>query len=328
MHSLVPAPPPTGLVRPPEYTDAESAAKTYANSARAEATRRAYAADWARFLTWCERCDVAPLPASEAALTAYAAHLAQAGKAPSTIERAVSAVVYVHRRSKLQSPRPRGGDVSETMAGIRAEAARMGFVVTKKAPAMAEDVCAIVRPMGDRLLDLRDRAMVLLGFTGAFRRSELVALDVRDIEDRAQGCKVAVRRSKTDQTGKGEFKGIPFGKNPDTCPVRALRSWLAAAGITQGAVFRGVNRHGSLTKRLRGSDVARIIKQRATAAGLDAKHFAGHSLRAGFVTEAHLRGKSTHSIMKQTGHRNVQTLYGYIRLAELFADNAAEDIGL
>jgi len=326
MKHLVPTPG-TGLALP-EFIEAQEAAKQYTNKAKADATRRAYAADWVRFLSWCTRCAVDPLPASETVLKAYAAYLAQQGKAPSTIERAVSAVVYVHRRAKFPSPRPRGGEVSETLVGIRNQASLAGFTTTKKAPALAQHVRALVGPLTHELRDVRDRALILLGFTGAFRRAELVALDVRDIEDRAQGCKVALRRSKTDQTGKGDFKGIPFGRHEDTCAVRALRQWLRVSGITEGAVFRGVNRHGKLTKRLLGSDVARIIKQRATAAGLDAKHFAGHSLRAGFVTEAHMRGKSTHSIMKQTGHRNVQTLYGYIRLAELFADNAAEDIGL
>src|SRR6185436_10254395 len=142
-----------------------------------------------------------------------------------------------------------------------------------------------------------------LGFAGAFRRSELVGLDVEDCAFGKDGLSITLRRSKTDQQGAGRKIGIPYGSNPETCPVRALQTWLELAGITSGPLFRSLNRHGRIQPgRLSGIDVARVVKKLAERAGLDAGKYAGHSLRAGHATSAAIAGASERSIMNQTGH--------------------------
>src|SRR5262249_39752581 len=157
------------------------------------------------------------------------------------------------------------------------------------------------------LIGARDRALVLLGFAGAFRRSELVGLDMSDLYFNRDGLTITLRRSKTDQEGVGRKIGIPFGANPESCPVRSVQEWLEYAGLAEGPVFRPIDRHGRLgLGRLSGIDVARVVKKLAGRAGLESAKFAGHSLRAGHATAAAIAGASERSIMAQTGHRSVQ----------------------
>jgi integrase len=179
------------------------------------------------------------------------------------------------------------------------------------------------------LIGSRDRALILLGFAGAFRRSELVGLDIEDCAFGKDGLTVMLRRSKTDQDGAGRKIGIPYGSNPETCPVRVLQSWLEQAALTTGPVFRSINRDGRVqVGRLSPADVARIVKKLADRAGLDAANYAGHSLRAGHATSAAIAGASERSIMNQTGHRSVQMVRRYIRDGSLFRENSAGKLGL
>ncbi len=179
------------------------------------------------------------------------------------------------------------------------------------------------------LIGARDRALILLGFAGAFRRSELVGLDVEDCAFGKDGLTVTLRRSKTDQDGAGRKIGIPYGSNPETCPVRTVQAWLEEAGSDAGPLFRSINRHGQVrTGRLSGIDVARIVKKLAVRAGLDPAKYAGHSLRAGHATSAAIAGASERSIMRQTGHRSVQMVRRYIRDGSLFRENSAGKLGL
>jgi integrase len=171
--------------------------------------------------------------------------------------------------------------------------------------------------------------MILLGFAGAFRRSELVGLDVEDCKFGKDGLTIMLRRSKTDQDGVGRKIGIPYGSNPDTCPVRTVQAWMEQAGIVDGPLFRSITRHGRLRQgRLSGIDVARVVKKLALRAGLDAVKYAGHSLRAGHATSAAIAGASERSIMNQTGHRSVQMVRRYIREGSLFRENSAGKLGL
>ena len=165
---------------------------------------------------------------------------------------------------------------------------------------------------------------------GAFRRSELVSLDVSDLQERADGMLVTLRRSKTDQEGHGYTKAIPFGSDAESCPVLALRAWISAAGITDGPVFRPVDRHGNVAaSRLSGKAVALVVKRAAERAGLDSSSYAGHSLRAGFVTTAAANGASERAIARQTGHSAGSTvLRAYVRHASAFTDNAVSMVGL
>ena len=198
-----------------------------------------------------------------------------------------------------------------------------------KAPILSADLRSMVATLGDGLLGLRDRAVLTIGFAGAFRRSELVDVDVDDMREVRDGLEIVVRRSKTDQEGAGLLKAIPYGSRPETCPVRAYRDWIAAAGVSSGPVFRGVSRHEHVSPtRLTSQVVALVVKRAALAAGLDPGLYAGHSLRAGLVTQAKLAGKSDDAIMDQTGHTSTTMLRRYRRIRDRFADNAAAGIGL
>jgi integrase len=219
-----------------------------------------------------------------------------------------------------------GWAVQQFLSGLRRE---LGVAPHRKRPLLADDLRQIVAEIPDTLLGKRDRALLLLGFSGAFRRSELVALNLDDLEDNRDGLIVRIRKSKTDQQGEGRVVGIPQGADPLTCPLQALTKWREAAGIEVGALFRRVNRHGQvLPQRLSAEGVALVVKRSVEQLGLDPSAFAGHSLRAGLATSAAAAGKSERAIMNQTGHRNLTTVRRYIRDGNLFRENAAEGIGL
>jgi len=250
----------------------------------------------------------------------------------STLQRRLSAISQAHQVAGLETP-TRNAMVMLVWAGIRRT---HGSAQEGKAPALVEDLRTMVAAMAPRrrgqpwqLLELRDRALLLLGFAGAFRRSELVALDVEDLAFSRAGLAVHLRRSKTDQEGEGRRIGIPRGQQPETCPVAALQAYLKAADIETGAVFRGTN-HGRIQQsRLSDQSVALVVKRRAEAVGLDPEQLAGHSLRAGLATSAAAAGASERSIMAQTGHRSVTMVRRYIREGELFhPGNAASVAGL
>jgi integrase len=204
-----------------------------------------------------------------------------------------------------------------------------GTAPAQKSPTLTDDIRAMVDAADAEIIGTRDRALLLLGFAGAFRRSELVGLDVEDCTFGRDGLTIVLRRSKTDQTGVGRKIGIPYGSNPSTCPIRALQDWIEQAGITAGPLFRCVNRHGHVqTDRLSDYGVVRIVKKLSERAGLDSAKFAGHSLRAGHATAAAIAGASERSIMAQTGHRSVQMVRRYIRDGSLFRENSAAKLGL
>ena len=176
-----------------------------------------------------------------------------------------------------------------------------------------------------RLATIRDRALLLIGFAGAFRRSELVGLNADDIEETPEGLRITVRSSKTDQEGHGHVIAIPRGMI--ACPVAALRDWLEAAAVTEGPVFRPIAKGGRIQPtRLTDRSVADIVKAHARRAGLDPKQFAGHSLRSGFLTSAAARGASIFKMGDQSRHKSMDTLRGYVRDAEIFKRHAGEGL--
>ena len=212
------------------------------------------------------------------------------------------------------------------MQGLRRE---LGTAPVRKKPVLVADLQEVLKRIPDSLPGKRDRALLLLGFAGAFRRSELVGLNVEDIEKTPDGMVVHIRRSKTDQEGQGREVGIPPGAADATCPIRAVSEWSAAAKISSGPLFRSVNRHGQvLPRRLSGEGVAMVVKRYIEKLGYDPARFAAHSLRAGLATSAAAAGKSERAIMNQTGHRSVTTVRRYIRDGNLFRENAAGKIGL
>ncbi|MDF1502299.1 site-specific integrase [Roseisolibacter sp. H3M3-2] len=289
----------------------------YADRAVAPATLRAYAADWRVFVAWCEPRGLCPIPALPETVAVHIADEAKRGRKPSTIGRRLAAIRAAHTAVQLEPPTT-AAVVRRVVHGIRRE---HGTRADKKSPATVERLVAMTAHCPTTLTGKRDRALLLLGFAGAFRRSELVALDVADLEEAADGLRVLVRRGKTDQEGEGAVVAIVRGR--DACPVAAVRAWLAAAGITEGAVFRPVSKGGRvLDGRLAPFSVARIVKHYAERAGLDPDAFAGHSLRAGFLTSAAERGKPLDRLMAVSRHRRVDTLLGYIRRADDFRDHA------
>ena len=296
----------------------------YVHASKSSATRRAYAADWSAFRSWCESVGAESLPASPSTVAVYLAHLAEQGRAVASIGRALVAISQAHRMAGHLSPRGAAA-VTETMRGIRRT---HGVAQRQKAPVLVEQLRAMLEALPATLLGSRDRALLALGWSGAFRRSELVALDVADLAWTRDGLEVTVRRSKTDQEGAGRKVGIPYGGNPATCPVRAVRAWLDEAAIVEGPVLRSVDRHGHIGGRLSDRAVALVVQRHAAAHGLDPAKVGGHSLRAGLATSAAKAGKSERAIMAQTGHRSVAMVRRYIRDASLFSDNAAAGIGL
>jgi integrase len=294
-------------------------ARTYAAQAKAEATRRTYRASWGRFLAWCDESGLSALPANPGTVALYLSHLADRGKRLATIQKALASLVEAQRAAGFPSPRE-DARVREVMKGIRRS---LGVAPRQKDPISPSDLRAMVRSRPQTLQGLRDRALLLLGFAGAFRRSELVHLDVGDLTWGEDGLTVTLRRSKTDQEGQGRKIGIPFGSTPEWCPVRTLRRWLEAVGLEDGPLFRPVKGSTVSAARLSNQAVARLVKRATEAVGLDPSRFSGHSLRAGLATAAAKAGKSERSIMAQTGHRSAQVARRYIRDGGLFTDNAA-----
>lgn len=291
-----------------------------AAAAKAEATLRAYAGDWRRFAAWCEAAGLEARPAAPATVAAYIAHLVGEGRKVATIERALVAVSQAHKVAGLASP-----TTSAAVAEVRKGARRtIGVAQRQAAPLAVVELRAAVEESREGIAGLRDRALVLVGFAAALRRSELVALRVEDLDFTVEGLVVTVRKSKTDQESAGRKVAVPYAGQPELCPVRAARAWLDAAGIVAGPVFRSVNKGGRVgAAGIAPQAVARVVKRLAGDAGLDADKFSGHSLRAGFATAAARAGKAERSIMRQTGHKTERMVRRYIRDAELWADNAA-----
>lgn len=293
-------------------------------AAKAPNTIRAYQADWRHFTEWAQSEGREALPASPETVVAYLTDLADVAKV-ATLERRVASISQAHQMAKLESP-TRTMPVRTLMAGIRR---RKGVAPKTKRPILTEDLRAMLDALLDGLFGVRDRAILLVGFAGGFRRSELVGLDREDLVFNRQGVEVTLRRSKTDQEGAGRKIGIPEGKRAETCPVRSLKAWLAAAKIETGPVFRPISRHGVLQpNRLTAQSVGLIVKRYAEACGKEAADFGGHSLRSGHATQAAQNGASERAIMNQTGHRSLKMVRQYIRQGSLFRENAASKLDL
>jgi integrase len=243
----------------------------------------------------------------------------------STLQRRLATIAEAHRAAGHASPNGHP-QVRLVWQGIRRD---KGVAQDHKKPALTRCIRLMVGRLPDNLLGVRDRALLLLGFAGAMRRSELVGLDVSDVAQAEEGLVITIRKSKTDQVRLGRKVGIPFGSSAETCPVRAVHAWLSASGIVDGPLFRAVNRHGHLMqKRLSDRTVAEVVKRSLTSAGMSRRGYSGHSLRAGFVTQAAMAGVSERSIQEQSGHRSLVVLRRYIRDGSLFRENAAAKIGL
>lgn len=301
-------------------------AKLFASSSKSAATKKAYRSDFQHFSVWCIGHDLSPLPASPETVAFYITHLADDEYAISTIGRRMVAISQAHKLSGHASPTT-AQPVREVWKGIRRE---QGVGQKSKRPLLTVEIRRIIQRLDfEQLVDRRDAALLLAGFAGGLRRSELVGLDVEDVEERERGLVLRIAKSKTDQEGEGQVVGIPRGRHEETCPVRAVEEWLEQTGIEQGPIFRSVSKGGGVSDdRLSGRSVNLIVKRHVEAIGLNPSRYGAHSLRSGFATEAARAGASEREIMKQTRHRSRAVVRRYIEDGGVFRDNAANKLGL
>ena len=316
---------PATLPTPDPLSPYLAEAQSYLRSARAANTVKAYQSDWASFERFCQGREVASLPSAPATVAAYLAESARRLKA-NTVERHLTSISQAHQLAGVANP-VEDKLVRTVMSGIRRV---KGTAQTGKDPLSP----ALLRQMfsgapGD-LRGIRDRALLLVGFAGAFRRSELVAIRYEDVRFTDEGVVVTIAKSKTDPEGEGHAIGIPYGSHPESCPVRALGAWLEQSNITYGYLFTAIGRWGGVVtaKPICDHQLAKIIKRLADRAGLDPASFSGHSLRSGLATSAAEGGASERAIMDQTRHRSLKQVRKYIRRGSLFKDNAAARSGL
>lgn len=277
-------------------------------ASKADNTKLAYSAARRDFEDFCRGGGVLAFPASVDTVVAYLEFLSR-GQSTSTVEVKLAAIHFWHSAKELPDPTKHVA-VRELMEGIRRT---NGTAAVKKDPVTLDVLAPMAATCDDSLTGIRNRAILLLGYAGAFRRSELVGLAVADVRLSPASARIQLRRSKTDQRGEGRVKVIPR-LDDDLCPVRALARWLSAAGITSGPIFRPIDRWGKLRdKPLTGHAVATIVKAAAESAGLDPAAFSGHSLRAGFATQSALAKTAEWEIQEVTGHRSQTILRGYIR---------------
>jgi site-specific recombinase XerD len=292
-------------------------ATEFARAEKAASTRKAYQSDFSIFRHWCLPRGVSALPASPETVAAFLAYEAQSGVRPSTITRRCAAIRYAHKLACLESPT--GTEVVKaTLRGIHRS---LGAAPARKAPVLAETARAMASSTPKGLKGLRDRALLLLGFSGAPRRSELVALNVNDLEETDDGFRITIRHSKTDQEGQGQVIAVIRGGA--CCPVKAVKAWLAASGISEGPIFRPIGKGGRpRDSRLTAKSVCNLVKVYARGLGLNAADFGAHSLRAGFLTSAVRRGASVFKMRDVSRHKSMDVLQAYVRDADLFRDHA------
>ena len=299
-------------------------AREYIRDSKARNTRSAYQQDWAHFTEWCLARGMESLPATPETVVLYVTDLAERFKA-STIQRHVASISVAHQAAGMDSP-THSMLVRTALKGIRRT---IGITREKKSPVRVCHLIHISDVLPNNLQGVRDKALFLVGYAGAFRRSELVALDVGDVRFVPEGVRITVRQSKTDQEGAGHTKDINCAANPAHCPVKALKCWMEKAAIESGPLFRPINRHDQvLPQRLTPQSVALIVKRVVTAMRLSPEQFSGHSLRSGFVTDAIKYGIQSQVIRRVTGHRSESTLAEYFREADTFEYNIISRMGL
>jgi site-specific recombinase XerD len=313
------------LTSPPELLEA---AQEFARAAKSPATRRAYASDLRDFDAWCAAKRRAPLPAEPETVRLYVTHLARTGSAASTIQRRLAAISQVHQLAGHMPPPTADWEVRQVVQGIRRS---LGTAPAQKEAVLTATLRRLVASCDAKTrVGARDRALLLLGFGAALRRSELVALDTDDVTETDEGLRIRIHRSKTDPEAHGDEVGVVKGQHPDIDPVRALQNWRQRGEITAGPLFRPVTRADSVRRgRLSGQTVALIVQRTAERAGLPAPEaFAGHSLRSGCATQAAVEGAPERAIMRQGRWRSSATVRRYIRTGDLWQENASAWLGL
>ncbi len=298
-------------------------ADALADEALSESTRRCYASDWGRWISWCEAQGLDPFgPSGQLAL--YIAHMVNEGAKVATIDRAVSAISKAYTLAERPNPR-QDPAVRLVYRGARR---RIGVAPEQVEAILPSQLKAMIEnlPKGihQDLRSARNRAALVMGWAGGFRRSELLGLDLADVSVQEEGLRVKIRKSKTDQEGRGRVLGLPYASVAAVCPVRSYLAWVRIAGIEDGPLFRRVSRDGRTVEshRLSPRQFSDIVKTAARRASLDGR-YSGHSLRAGLVTSAVQAKKNPKAIMQQTGHKTVAMIMRYVREQGVWDDNAA-----
>lgn len=307
-----------------ESADPRARIRRYLEQSQAENTRRSYLSDLRHFRDWCDRKGLAALPASPEGLAGYLSELADTGYAVSTLERRIASIAAAHRAFGCEPPHRHEG-VRQVWRGIRRS---IGVAPQGKRPLVLSDLLAILGSIrGSSIGAVRDRALLLVGWATGSRRSELADIRVSDLELAELGYLIRISRSKTDQEGKGRL--VPLRRRSGAyCPVASLLQWLERSQITDGHLFRAVDRHGRICGSLSGRAIAEVVKRRADAAGLDGNQYGAHSLRSGLCVSAKARGASEIEIMKITGHRSLRGLSAYLAGADVWSFDPAGTAGL
>ncbi len=315
----------------PLYETARSATE-FIGAAKADATHRAYESDWRDFEAWCRENRLAFLPAQPETVALYISALAKPSngerpRKPSTITRRLTAITQVHRAQGFDSPAAmRHKLVADALHGIRR---KLGTAPVMKKPLTREKIIQLLGVLEGPIAAARDKALLLLGFAGSLRRAELAALRVEDIHRHRKGITITIPYSKTDQEKKGREVEVLYGIHDRTCPILALDNWLKIAGIREGYVLRRVGAHGNVGSALDKDSIGRIVQRLVRRAGIaDPETYGGHSLRAGFVTEASANGATDREIMKQTGHKTVAMVHRYAREDQADRQSAESKLGL
>ena len=295
-------------------------------NSKANNTLRAYKSDFKDFGAFCAKHGLSSLPSEPKTVSIYLTHLSKNSKI-STIRRRLVSISMVHKLKGhyLDTKHP---IITENLLGIKRV---KGSIQKGKKPILINHLKSIVNVIDEQKCEeikkLRDKSIILIGFGGGFRRTELISIDHEDLEFVAEGLKINIRKSKTDQLGEGMMKGLPYFSNEIYCPVTTLKKWLEVSKIKSGPIFRRFSKGSLLTeKRLTDQSVVLLMKEYLNLAGIENKNFAGHSLRAGFATVAAESGADERSIMAMTGHKTTQMVRRYIREANIFKNNALNKI--
>ena len=296
-------------------------------NSKANNTVRAYKSDFKDFELFCLKNGFKSMPSDSKIVSLYLTYLSTKDVKMSTLKRRLVAIGVIHRLKGhyLDTKHP---SIIENIMGIKR---RKGSIQKGKKPLLINNLKTIINVIDDikddEIKRYRDRTIILIGFSGGFRRNEIVSLDFDDLDFVNEGLKINLKKSKTDQFGEGLIKALPYFDNPNYCPVKSLQKWLNYSKIDNGPVFRRLNKGSKLTEnRLTDQTVAILIKKYLQSSGIDSKNYSGHSLRSGFATSAADSGAEERSIMAMTGHKSTEMVRRYIKEANLFKNNALNKI--
>ena len=298
-------------------------------SSKSNNTVRAYKSDFNDFSIFCSKNGFKSLPSEPKIVSLYLTHLSTKDAKMSTLKRRLVSIGLIHKIKGhyLDTKHPA---IIENIMGIKR---RKGSAQKGKKPILINNLKIIINTIDQQnkgeIKKSRDRSIILIGFSGGFRRNEIVTLNYEDLDFVPEGLKILIRRSKTEQFGEGFTKALPYFDNPQYCPVTSLKKWIEISKISSGPVFRGISKGSKMSEnRLTDQTVALLIKKYLNLIGIDSKNYSGHSLRSGFATSAAESGAEERSIMAMTGHKSTEMVRRYIKEANLFKNNALNKIKL